>query len=161
MNQDPGFCHAYSWLRSLGLVTALLVCPRTAGIKLPILAQWRDGQGYLYHRQTKLPITALMATVNTNIQSFNAKLWHHINAPCVISFYPSVQKARNPDSAWNFQMLTWILVVLNCLQTPQAAQQLRLNHHYVSVPRHKFFISIHIWIVLPGNENIKNFKNKI
>ena len=41
------------------------------------------------------------------------------------------------DSPLYFQMLPWILITLNSLPPLQAAQQLRLSHHYVSVPRHK------------------------
>ena len=42
------------------------------------------------------------------------------------------------DSPLYFQMLPWILITLSSLPPLQAAQQLRLNHHYVRVPRHDF-----------------------
>ena len=72
---------------------------------------------------------------------------HFSNVPRVIfviflsavHLFPNEGKESQIDLKQGFQMLPWILTVLNILQMLQASQQLRLNHHYVSVPRHDFF----------------------
>ena len=77
--------------------------------------------------------------------SFTANQSDQSNVSSVIFVIPPTQRQQIPNQLEikSFQMLPWIVILLNSLQTLHASQKLRLNHHYVSVPRHDLISSLH------------------